>query len=377
MNESQPIDTADVAVPQPILTTPPKPTLRRLFYGDDGLRAGWSLLLFLLITAALGFAVTFLVKHFHLSPPQPKQKPGDPPRELPFLHSLIGECIGFCIFLIPAFVMSLVEKRPFRRYGFTARRALPDVLAGLFWGLLALSALVGTLFFTHHLAFDARLLNGSAIITFGLEWLLGFFVVGLSEEFTTRGYIQYTVSRGVAGIARTMNPTFRHSHAVGFWVSAFLFSVLLFMAGHLANPGETLPGILAVGLAGTTFAFSLYRTGSLWWAIGFHAAWDWAQSFLYGVPDSGTMVQGHLFATHPLGAPLLSGGTTGPEGSIFVLPTLLLVCAVIHFTLPRRQYFLTPDQSPTEGSLPGPLESLPLTAPQSSLHAVNSVYREE
>ena len=105
-----------------------------------------------------------------------------------------------------------------------------------------------------------------------------------------------------------------------------------------------------MGLAGAVFAFSLYRTGSLWWAIGFHTSWDWAQSFLYGVPDSGTMVQNHLYATHPFGNPLLSGATTGPEGSLLVLPTLLLVALVIHLTLPRRDYSLTPDQSPPPAS---------------------------
>ncbi len=336
--------------PAELPAIPEKPTLRRFFFGDDGLRAGWSLLLFILIAAALGFLNLFLVKHFHIFPPRPKPVPGGPVREELFLRSLIGESMGLAIFILAALIMSLIERRPFRRYGFTHRRFLPDLVTGLFWGLLALSALVGTLFATHHLVFDATLLHGAPALTFGLKWLLFFFVVGLSEEFQTRGYIQYTVSRGVAGIARTMDANFRHSHAVGFWVSAFIFSVLLFMAGHLGNPGETLPGILAVGLAGTTFAFSLWRTGSLWWAIGFHTAWDWAQSFLYGVPDSGTMAQGHLFATHPTGAPLLSGATTGPEGSLFVLPTLLLVCLIIHLTLPRRAYFLTPDQRPVPPS---------------------------
>jgi hypothetical protein len=47
------------------------------------------------------------------------------------------------------------------------------------------------------------------------------------------------------------------------------------------------------------------------------------------------MIQHHLFATHPLGKPILSGGTTGPEGSIIILPVLALVILIILFTLPR------------------------------------------
>jgi uncharacterized protein len=85
------------------------------------------------------------------------------------------------------------------------------------------------------------------------------------------------------------------------------------------------------------FCLSLWRSGSLWWAIGFHASWDWGQSFLYGVADSGLMVQHHLFATHPEGKPILSGGSTGPEGSIYVLAVLALVVLIIFFTLRRTQ----------------------------------------
>jgi len=93
--------------------------------------------------------------------------------------------------------------------------------------------------------------------------------------------------------------------------------------------------MFSAGLIGLAFCLSIWRTGSLWWAIGFHAAWDWAQSFLYGVADSGILVQGRLFATHPVGRPVLSGGLTGPEGSVFILPTVALAAVVIQLTLPR------------------------------------------
>jgi hypothetical protein len=47
------------------------------------------------------------------------------------------------------------------------------------------------------------------------------------------------------------------------------------------------------------------------------------------------MVQHHLFATHPVGKPILSGGATGPEGSIFVLAILAIISLIIVFTLPQ------------------------------------------
>ena len=129
----------------------------------------------------------------------------------------------------------------------------------------------------------------------------------------------------------------RHANTFGFWTAALLLSIL-FGLGHSSNQGESPIGLLSAGLIGLVFCLSLWRTGSLWWVIGFHAAWDWAQSFLYGVADSGTMVEHHFLATHPVGKSLMSGGSTGPEGSVFVLLILALVSLVIVFTLPRTNY---------------------------------------
>ena len=55
-------------------------------------------------------------------------------------------------------------------------------------------------------------------------------------------------------------------------------------------------------------------------------------------PIADIMVQHHLLATHPVGKPILSGGTTGPEGSIFILAVLALIALIIFFTLPRTHY---------------------------------------
>jgi uncharacterized protein len=49
------------------------------------------------------------------------------------------------------------------------------------------------------------------------------------------------------------------------------------------------------------------------------------------------MVQHHLLATHPVGKPILSGGSTGPEGSIFVILVLVIIAVIIATTLPKRQ----------------------------------------
>jgi hypothetical protein len=123
---------------------------------------------------------------------------------------------------------------------------------------------------------------------------------------------------------------------LGFWLAAVILS-LLFFVGHTDNPGESPVGLLFVFVAGMAFAYSLWRTGSLWWAIGVHITWDWAQAAIYGAAGSGLLAKGHLLNSHPAGNILLSGGATGPEGSLFGFLVLALLVLAIRFTLPKRE----------------------------------------
>ena len=52
-------------------------------------------------------------------------------------------------------------------------------------------------------------------------------------------------------------------------------------------------------------------------------AFDWGETYFYGVADSGQVLPGHLLNSSSSGPARLSGGTVGPEGSL--LCTLLLV----------------------------------------------------
>ena len=54
VSEPAPDLPVEVAPEPAIITAPPQPTLRALFLGDDGLRAGWSVLLYILLTVLVG-----------------------------------------------------------------------------------------------------------------------------------------------------------------------------------------------------------------------------------------------------------------------------------------------------------------------------------
>jgi len=320
-----PVNTASA----PTHRDAPEPRLRhRIFFGDEGLRAGWGIVLFVLLC----FGSNYAVSRLHVLPSQSHTTPAQSSPELPPVPSIVSEGVLLFLVSLATLVLSLIERRPIGVYGLGGSGRLRLFLYGLFWGLALLSLLALVLWQTHLLVFDRLLLAPAAIFRYAAVWAFGFLIVALFEETFLRGYLQFTLTRGLSALYRPFT-TPEQAGTFGFWTAALVLCSI-FAFGHSKNPGESPFGLFAVGLFGLTFIFSLWRTGSLWWAIGAHTSWNWAQSFLYGVGDSGNMIRYHLLASHPVGRPLLSGGTTGPEGSILVLPTLALLAVAAFFAAP-------------------------------------------
>ena len=333
------MDPDQALPPQPLpptesqaATEPPLQSFgfRKLFVGKEGLRAGWGVLIFVALFVAFMFIATVINSRLH-----PGQQRPTSTTAISLSFGYVQESILAAAALLSTWIMSKIERRG-RTYGFGGKSKLSLFFAGLLSGLVLISLLVLILWRSGLLVVEGRLIFGGDIFRYGLLWLIAFFLVGVAEESLTRGYPLYTMTRGIAWFYEYLFKT-RHSTAVGFWTAAVVLSVIFFL-GHSGNPGESPVGLLSVFAAGMFFSLSVWRTGSLWWAIGMHAAWDWGQSFLFGVADSGLMVQHHLLATHPAGKPLFSGGTTGPEGSIYILGVLALGTLIIVFTLPRGRY---------------------------------------
>ena len=355
-------EAPDVVTPAAEWPTPPPPRdeATNPFIGRFGLRAVWGILIFLALVIGVSFTLATATRLARGKSPFPKHTQAastpsgaakEPAKDVVSIGTIVGDGEGFISVMIVCFILSRIERRRIDVYGI-GRSRLRDFLPGAFWGLALLSLLVWVLHACHALVFDGRVLAGHAIYIFGAKWLLAFLCVGLAEESINRGYLQYTLTRGFYTMAERISAT--HARPIAFW-SAAVFMSCLFGAGHLLNPGESAAGITAVFIAGMVFSYTLWHTGSLWWAIGFHMAWDWAQSFLYGVPDSGTLSAGRLFNTHAVGNPLISGGATGPEGSIFVIPAFLAIVLVVRFTTRRGEQ---PDLYPIPKA-----ESLPPEAP--------------
>jgi len=302
-NPSPPGPPASPAFPDPV-----DRGYIRVFLGPNGLRAGWRLLIFSAILGALvsgGMALSRLFHH-RLSR---SAGPDFAPKAV-----LLGEMTSFTLVLLSASVMARFERRTIADYGLPRQRVFcREFWQGVAAGFAGISLLLAFMRMAKVFHFGSLALRGAAILQYALLWGIVFLFVALFEEFTFRGYALFTLTTGI-----------------GFWpasaVSSFLFGYV-----HHGNHGETWLGAFNAGLVGLLFCLQLRRTGDLWLPIGFHAAWDWGESYFYGVPDSGTLASGHLLNVSFSGPPWLSGGTVGPEGSL--LCTLLVAALWIVFLI--------------------------------------------
>jgi uncharacterized protein len=222
---------------------------------------------------------------------------------------------------LATWIVSRMEKRPLGDYGIPPQRAFgARFWEGTVWGFAMLSAILLILRASGHFQIDSVALTGGAVFRYALGWAAVFFAVSIHEEFTFRCYWLFIMSRRWR-----------------FWRAA-LFLSLIFAAAHIPNPGENVLGILQVLEIGLLFCLTIRRTGTLWFAVGFHAAWDWAETFFYGTPDSGILGAGRFLNSSVQGPNWLTGGSAGPEGSVIALLVLLLCALLIHFRFPKAIY---------------------------------------
>jgi membrane protease YdiL (CAAX protease family) len=300
-------------------TPAPQPPAHNAFRGPNGIRAGWRVLMFLIIACGLLFVLAGALRFAALFRSGEIQLGGG--LQLTPLGTASLEGTILFVTAGAALIMARIERRKFGVYGLPARFALrKDFWIGTLVGFAAISACLLGIFALHGFQLAGIAIHGSTIVTAVVAWSAAFVVVGLAEEFAFRGYLQYTLTTGM-----------------GFWPSAILLS-LLFGLAHAGNPGESRLGLISVVLFGLLFCLFLRRTGNLWWAVGFHAGWDWGQTFFYGVPDSGLAAYHNLFNSTFSGATWLTGGSVGPEASVFTPIVLALVAILFSRVYRERKY---------------------------------------
>jgi uncharacterized protein len=218
--------------------------------------------------------------------------------------------------LVLIFLMARLSGRTFGSLGYAGRDGLRNLVIGLVAGIALVAAQLGIL---HALGFfEWGVVANSGALYHAIFYAAFFLVLGFTEESLFRGYTLVELSR-----------------VMSFWPAALLLAFLFGAIHALKGDGESLIGGIEPAAFALIMAWSFRRTGTLWLAIGVHAGWDYALSFLFGVPDSGSVLPGSLL--HPVvhGPHWLTGGSIGPEGSVLAIGSSL-VLAVIVWLLPAR-----------------------------------------
>lgn len=289
---------------------------KAIFLGPQGIRAGWRLLIYFCIVAVILFGLFAALMRI---PAFNHTMVSIGRGELNAKALIFSETPVLLAFILGAVMMSLIEKRPFGTYGMPMHQAFgARFWEGMLWGLIAVSILVGSIAAFKGYSFGDLALSGRDIFVMGLVYLFGFLLVGITEEFSFRGYSQYTLASGM-----------------GFWPAAGVLSGA-FGALHLSNKGEGLIGAASVVVIALFFCLTLRRTGNLWFAIGMHCSFDWGETFLYSVPNSGNTAQGSLSHAIVHGDRWLTGGSVGPEGSVFCFLLVALMFVVFHLLHPAK-----------------------------------------
>lgn len=169
----------------------------------------------------------------------------------------------------------------------------------------------------HVFSFGPLALHGLDILRYAAFWAIATLLVGVFEEIAFRGYVQHTLSS-----------------ALGFWPSALLISAV-FGATHLLDRTYTWFGVVSAGMFGLLFSLTLFRTGALWLAISFHAAFDYSQIFLFSPSNGAVKTSAHLLTSSLHGPLWLTGGTVGPEASVNGLGVLVAVFLLFNWLRPR------------------------------------------
>ncbi len=351
-------------LPPPVLEpeAPPPSLARAIFVGPQGMRAGWSALLFVLLSAVFIVATAPI-----LATLLGVAQHGKPAALTPY-NALLSEVIQVLAILAAGALMSRIERRRLKDYFFADRRGLSHFFTGTAAGFTALSLLVGALAWGGWLHFGPVHLSDSRILGFAFLWGVVFLLTGFFEEGSFRCYLQFTLTRGInfwwalgivgaaclvvglrgsreawgvfaialLGLLPCLRLHLRRTEGAGFWQAAWATSTI-FGFIHTGNGGENWIGIFAAAGIGFVFCLSIWVTGSAWWAIGCHAAWDWAETFFYGTADSGLVPKGHFLSTAPAGNVFWSGGTDGPEGSILILGILVLFIVALLLIYGRKR----------------------------------------
>lgn len=292
------------------------------------IRAGWRLLIFLVIFVAITAVLMIGTRAL--------------------LGSLKrGSNLQFVLLAIGATTSVAISRKVFDRKSFISlglrldRWAVADLFSGIVNSALLMAGVYGLMVATGLIefhgftwwqtagAFQPEGLAPTLRVIAGV--VLQLTIVAWWEELVFRGYLLQNLADGTNMLWATVT------------------SSLLFGFGHAFNPSATLLSSILIVAITPQLIYAYVKTGQLWLPIGLHLGWNFFQASVFGFAASG-QASPSLISQSPSGPAWLSGGEFGAEGSILIIPFTLLSFVAIH-------YWVRLSRFPGQGAMePAPVE---------------------
>jgi membrane protease YdiL (CAAX protease family) len=240
------------------------------------------------------------------------------------------EGITTFVILVASIAIVFIGRRSMSELGYGARDAGKLIVTGSVVGTAAPMLLIAAIAALGGFTFGSVAMHGTQLAAYAAAWLVAMFGIGIAEEMMFRG------------------PGFLLlGEAIGLWPAALVASAIFGAVHYYFKPGENLADGLSVGLLGLFMTFTVIRTGSIWFAVGFHALFDYVALYVLGAPNSGNH-NGQPIPTRLLtggyhGPAWLTGGHLGIEASWLIFPIIAALFIGFHFATRRstQSRFLT------------------------------------
>jgi CAAX protease family protein len=220
-----------------------------------------------------------------------------------------SEIQNFIVALVLTAVFAAYEGRRIDSYGLPVDRALGR---NTWEGMAAGVAMAGAVALGM-MAFGGMKINGLAttgmpLLLSAIGWLLANVCVGVAEEFWYRSYFLQTLWK-----------------ALGFWPGATLVALAFASDHYFYKAGENIWDVITLVSLSLLMSYSVLRSGTLWFAVGFHIAFDYMQLFVIGTPNGSLIPVGRLLDVTFQGPAWLTGGVLGTEASFLMYPAIALL----------------------------------------------------
>jgi membrane protease YdiL (CAAX protease family) len=241
------------------------------------------------------------------------------PEDLSAPSIAFGEAANLVIALICTLPFMLYERQGLGAYGLPLMRALgARTWEGFAAGVLMAGAVALGMVLLGGMQVHGLALSGRALALSVLAWLGANVLVGLAEELWFRAYFLQALW-----------------NAIGFWPAAIVIAAIFAALHYFFKTGENVWDVITLVSISLLLCYTVLRTGTLWFAVGFHIAFDFMQFFVIGTPNGSQIPKGRMLDVTFDGPAWLTGGVLGTEASVLMYPAIALLWLYVWRRFPK------------------------------------------